>query len=135
MGGKIIFNMTVLFSRPNLQECHQSLLVMLFLQCNLPAALVKVIVTSKRPELSVKATILLGEFLHKANVLLPREVNAASHCLPSLLAEVSSSDPVMYVGDTYLIAKHYCFLSSTSYLNLWKWRSAQSACPLRKTLH
>ena len=52
------------------------------------------IVTADSDELSILATILLGELLHLTNVLLPRELNATSHCLPALLAEVSTTDAV-----------------------------------------
>ncbi len=61
-------------------------------RAKLPDALVCVIVTSSEPELSVLATVLLGEFLYLAYFLLPRELNMTGHCLPSLLAEVASSD-------------------------------------------
>ena len=44
-------------------------------------------------DLSILATILLGELLHSASVILPRELNATSHCLPALLAEIAGSDP------------------------------------------
>ena len=80
-------------SRPNLVENHLSLLVHCLLKCDLPDALVKVIVDTEESSLSVNATILLGELLHLANVLLPREVNVCSHCLPGLLREVSSLNP------------------------------------------
>ena len=55
--------------------------------------MVKVIIDTEENTLSVIATILLGELLHLANVLLPREVNVCSHCLPGLLKEVSNLDP------------------------------------------
>ena len=80
-------------SRPNLVENHLSLVVHCLLKCDLPDALVKVIVDTEESSLSVNATILLGELLHLANVLLPREVNVCSHCLPGLLREVSSLNP------------------------------------------
>ena len=69
------------------------LILSALLKTELPDALVKVIVTSKS-ELSILATVLLGEILHLAHVLLPRELNATSHCLPALLSHVASNDPV-----------------------------------------
>ena len=75
-------------SRPNLVENHLSLILYCLLRCDLPDALVKVIVDTEDLNLSINATILLGELLHLANVLLPREVNVISHCLPGLLKEV-----------------------------------------------
>ena len=81
-------------SRPNLLETHTGFILSSLLKTELPDALVKVIVTADTDELSILATILLGELLHMAYVLLPRELNATSHCLPALLAEVSATDPV-----------------------------------------
>jgi hypothetical protein len=65
-----------------------------FFRAKLPDALVRVIVTSPTPQLSIAATVLLGEFLYLTYLLLPRELNMTGHCLPSLLAEVASSDPL-----------------------------------------
>lgn len=79
--------------RPNLLDSHLSLLLYCLLSAKLPDALAVVIVNSDS-ELSVLATILLGEFLYLAYRLLPREVNIASHCLPPLLDEVASPDHV-----------------------------------------
>ena len=84
---------SLFFFRSNLLENHTGLILCSLLKTELPDALVKVIVTSK-PELSILATVLLGEILHMAHVYLPRELNATSHCLPTLLAEVSSTDPI-----------------------------------------
>ena len=80
-------------SRPNLVENHMSLVLHCLLKCDLPNVLVKVITATEENSLSVSATVLLGELLHLANLLLPREVNVISHCLPGLLKEVSSLDP------------------------------------------
>ena len=79
-------------TRPNLQECHKSLLILCLLRANLPKALVNVMTTTQKPEISIRATLLLGQFLHAANVYLPRDLNGSSHCLPTLLDEVSSTD-------------------------------------------
>ena len=80
-------------SRCNLLESHTGLVLAALLKTELPDALVEVIVTSSA-ELSIVATVLLGEILHLVHLLLPRELNATSHCLPALLAHVSSSDPI-----------------------------------------
>ena len=62
-------------SRPNLVESHMSLMLHLLLKANLPDALITVIVdTQTETSLSISATVLLGELLHMANLLLPREV-------------------------------------------------------------
>ena len=79
-------------SRPNLLESHIGFILGSLLKTELPDALIKVIVNADSDDLSILATILLGEILHLAYTLLPRELNATSHCLPALLAEVSSSD-------------------------------------------
>ena len=79
-------------SRPNLVESHIGFILGSLLKTDLPDALIKVIVNADSDELSILATILLGELLHLAYTLLPRELNATSHCLPALLAEVSSTD-------------------------------------------
>ena len=81
-------------SRPNLRESHIGYILASLLKTELPDALIKVIVNADSDELSILATILLGELLHLAYVLLPRELNATSHCLPALLAEVSSTNAV-----------------------------------------
>ena len=62
-------------SRPNLIENHMSLTLQCLLKCDLPDALVKVIVGTEDFTLSVRATVLLGELLHLANLILPREVS------------------------------------------------------------
>ncbi len=65
-------------SRPNLVENHMSLVLHCLLKCDLPDALVNVIVDSE-DLLSVSATVLLGQLLHLANLLLPREVRLIRH--------------------------------------------------------
>ena len=81
-------------SRPNLLEAHIGYVLCSLLKTELPDALIKVIVSADSDELSILATILLGEILHLAYILLPRELNATSHCLPALLAEVSCTDAI-----------------------------------------
>ena len=62
-------------SRPNLVENHLSLILHCLLKCDLPNVLVRVIVDTEEISLSVSSTVLLGELLHLANLLLPREVS------------------------------------------------------------
>ena len=62
-------------SRPNLVENHLSLILHCLLKCDLPNVLVRVIVDTEEMSLSVSSTVLLGELLHLANLLLPREVS------------------------------------------------------------
>ena len=62
-------------SRPNLVENHLSLILHCLLKCDLPNVLVRVIVDTEEIALSVSSTVLLGELLHLANLLLPREVS------------------------------------------------------------
>jgi len=80
-------------SRPNLVENHLCLLLSCYLNCNLPAALVKVIVTSDTV-LSVRGTVLLGQLLHAAATMLPHEIAATSHCLPQLAEHIKSDHNV-----------------------------------------
>uniref|UniRef100_A0A0K2V7N4 Rapamycininsensitive companion of mTORlike [Saccoglossus kowalevskii] n=1 Tax=Lepeophtheirus salmonis TaxID=72036 RepID=A0A0K2V7N4_LEPSM len=79
-------------ARPNIRENHLSILLTCLMELNLPEALVNVLVSSSLV-LSIKATVLLGELLHKTFILLPHETNYSNHCLPTLFAEVASSDP------------------------------------------
>ena len=62
-------------------------------RCNLPAALVRVIVTSDTV-LSVRATVLLGQLLHATATILPHEIAATSHCLPELAQHIATSTQV-----------------------------------------
>ena len=64
-------------SRPNLVENHLSLILHCLLKCDLPNVLVRVIVDTEEISLSVSSTVLLGELLHLANLLLPREVSVS----------------------------------------------------------
>lgn len=51
-----------------------------------------VVITTSKDEVSVRATILLGQILHLANSLLPVEIAQYSHCLPTLVKMTSSPD-------------------------------------------
>ena len=79
-------------SRPNLVEAHTALLLSCYLQADLPSALIQVIVTSDTV-LSVRAAVLLGQFLHLVSCLLPHEIAATVSCLP-LLASHIGGQPV-----------------------------------------
>ena len=79
--------------RPNLLENHKCVVLSCLLRTGLPEALIEVIISSAETDLSILATVLLAELLHAVSVILPRELNATSHCLPALLAEISATDP------------------------------------------
>ncbi|XP_064626915.1 rapamycin-insensitive companion of mTOR-like isoform X2 [Lineus longissimus] len=76
-------------TRMNLIENHLALLLLVFLSNGLPEALVEVITTSKE-HIAIRGTILLGEMLHLANMIIPHECVHLSHCLPSLIAIAAS---------------------------------------------
>jgi len=79
-------------SRPNLLENHMCVLLSCYLRCQLPKALIQVIVTSDTV-LSVRATVLLGQVLHLSTLLLPHEIGAVSQCLPELAEHIATSNP------------------------------------------
>jgi len=79
-------------SRPNLVENHTAVLLSCYLQCGLPAALICVIVTSDTV-LSVRAAVLLGQFLHLVSTLLPHEIAATQNCLPLLASHIYTAGP------------------------------------------
>jgi len=79
-------------SRPNLVENHTAVLLSCYLQLGLPAALITVIVTSDTV-LSVRAAVLLGQFLHLVSTLLPHEIAATQNCLPLLSSHIYTADP------------------------------------------
>lgn len=59
----------------------------------LDEALENVIVTAEPPDLSVRATVLLGEFLHLVFLLLPLEVTESHASLSTLISQSGSSSP------------------------------------------
>ena len=77
------------------ERIYQPPFVCPYQEASLPDALVEVIVTSSK-ELSIGATLFLGEFTHLVYSLLPSEVNTISGCLPNLLSYVSSANPERY---------------------------------------
>jgi len=78
-------------SRPNLVENHTAVLLSCYLELGLPDALIKVIVTSDTV-LSVRAAVLLGQFLHLVSTILPHEISATQHCLPLLTSHIYTAD-------------------------------------------
>ena len=79
-------------SRPNLVESHTALLLSAYLKAGLPSALIEVIVTGDTV-LSVRAAVLLGQFLHLVSLLLPHEISSVQLCLPQLTRYVDTSQP------------------------------------------
>ena len=79
-------------SRPNLVESHTALLLSAYLQNGLIPALIEVIVTGEGV-ISVRACVLLGQFLHLVSTLLPHEISATQQCLPLLASYVDSTHP------------------------------------------
>ena len=79
-------------SRPNLVESHTALLLSSFLQNGLIPALIEVIVTGEGV-ISVRAGVLLGQFLHLVSSLLPHEISATQQCLPLLASYVDTTHP------------------------------------------
>ena len=58
---------------------------------NIP--MIKVIVSSDTV-LSVRATVLLGQVLHLATLLLPHEIGSLSQCLPELADHIATNTQV-----------------------------------------
>ncbi|XP_041475993.1 rapamycin-insensitive companion of mTOR-like isoform X2 [Lytechinus variegatus] len=78
-------------TRPNLTENHLALLLLAFINAGLLESLVEV-VTSDNANLSIQATILLGELLYMADKILPPECEQHHHCLPTLMTLAASFD-------------------------------------------
>ncbi|XP_057216035.1 rapamycin-insensitive companion of mTOR isoform X1 [Triplophysa rosa] len=78
-------------SRPDLMDNYLALLLSAFIQSGLLEGLVEVI-TSSDDNISVRATILLGELLHMANIILPHSHSHHLHCLPTLINMAASFD-------------------------------------------
>ncbi|KAA0720012.1 Rapamycin-insensitive companion of mTOR AVO3 -like protein [Triplophysa tibetana] len=78
-------------SRPDLMDNYLALLLSAFIQSGLLEGLVEVI-TSSDNDISVRATILLGELLHMANIILPHSHSHHLHCLPTLINMAASFD-------------------------------------------
>ncbi|XP_060747730.1 rapamycin-insensitive companion of mTOR isoform X2 [Tachysurus vachellii] len=78
-------------SRPDLMDNYLALVLSAFINSGLLEGLVEV-VTSSDDNVSVCATILLGELLHMANTILPHSHSHHLHCLPTLMNMAASFD-------------------------------------------
>ncbi|XP_059398644.1 rapamycin-insensitive companion of mTOR-like isoform X1 [Carassius carassius] len=78
-------------SRPDLMDNYLALLLCAFIHSGLLEGLVEVI-TSSDDNVSVCATILIGELLHMANTILPYSHSHHLHCLPTLMSMAASFD-------------------------------------------
>ncbi|XP_067087124.1 LOW QUALITY PROTEIN: rapamycin-insensitive companion of mTOR-like [Osmerus mordax] len=76
-------------SRPDLMDNYLALVLSAFISSGVLEGLVEV-VTSSEEQLSVRATILLGELLHMANTILPHSHSHHLHCLPTLINMAAS---------------------------------------------
>ena len=74
-------------SRPNIVESHLALVLSSYLESGLSSALIEVIVTGDTV-LSVRAGVLLAQFLHLVSTLLPHEVSSTASALPLLTSHV-----------------------------------------------
>ncbi|KAL2091761.1 hypothetical protein ACEWY4_011559 [Coilia grayii] len=78
-------------SRPDLMDNYLALVLSAFITSGVLEGLVEVI-TSSDDQISVRATILLGELLHMANTILPHTHSHHLHCLPTLINMAASFD-------------------------------------------
>ncbi|MBN3301048.1 RICTR protein, partial [Amia calva] len=78
-------------SRPDLMDNYLALVLSAFISSRLLEGLVEVI-TSSEAQVSIRATILLGELLHMANTILPHSHSHHLHCLPTLMNMAASFD-------------------------------------------
>ncbi|XP_067106175.1 rapamycin-insensitive companion of mTOR-like [Osmerus mordax] len=78
-------------SRPDLMDNYLALVLSAFIKSGLLEGLVEVI-TSSDDNISVRATILLGELLHMTNTILPHSHSHHLHCLPTLMNMAASFD-------------------------------------------
>ncbi|XP_028851215.1 rapamycin-insensitive companion of mTOR-like isoform X2 [Denticeps clupeoides] len=78
-------------SRPDLMDNYLALVLSAFITSGLLEGLVEVI-TSSEDQISVRATLLLGELLHMANTILPHTHSHHLHCLPTLIKMAASFD-------------------------------------------
>ncbi|KAK1788330.1 hypothetical protein P4O66_016775 [Electrophorus voltai] len=77
-------------SRPDLMDNYLALVLSAFIRSGLLEGLVEVVTSSD--DISVQATILLGELLHMANTILPHSHSHHLHCLPTLMNMAASFD-------------------------------------------
>ena len=80
-------------SRLNLIDNYLTVVLLAFIDAELPSTLVHVITRCKDKFLATRATVLLGEILHLGNQLLPSHISGQLHSLPYLIS--MSLDPTM----------------------------------------
>ncbi|XP_073418744.1 rapamycin-insensitive companion of mTOR isoform X3 [Dendrobates tinctorius] len=78
-------------SRADLVDNYLALVLSAFITNGLLEGLIEVI-TSSDDDVSVRATIILGELLHMANTILPHSHSHHLHCLPTLMNMAASFD-------------------------------------------
>ncbi|XP_068106549.1 rapamycin-insensitive companion of mTOR isoform X2 [Hyperolius riggenbachi] len=78
-------------SRPDLIDNYLSLVLSAFITNGILEGLVEVI-TNSDDDVSIRATIILGELLHMANTILPHSHSHHLHCLPTLMNMAASFD-------------------------------------------
>uniref|UniRef100_A0A665T2J1 RPTOR independent companion of MTOR, complex 2b n=1 Tax=Echeneis naucrates TaxID=173247 RepID=A0A665T2J1_ECHNA len=78
-------------SRMDLMDNYLALVLSAFIKSGLLEGLVEVI-TSSDDVTSIRATILVGEVLHLANIILPQSHSHHLHCLPTLMNLAASFD-------------------------------------------
>ncbi|XP_069602026.1 rapamycin-insensitive companion of mTOR isoform X2 [Ranitomeya imitator] len=78
-------------SRADLVDNYLALVLSAFISNGLLEGLIEVI-TSSDDDVSVRATIILGELLHMANTILPHSHSHHLHCLPTLVNMAASFD-------------------------------------------
>ncbi|XP_043216841.1 rapamycin-insensitive companion of mTOR-like [Amphibalanus amphitrite] len=79
-------------TRPDLVMNHLAVLLYVLLENGVLEALVEVVVTADTP-LSLAATLLIADILHRVNELLPVECARFSNCLPTLLGRAAQCGP------------------------------------------
>lgn len=78
-------------TRVNLIESYVSLILYAFFEAGILEHLVQVITTSD-DIICIQGSILLGELLHMANLLLPPSFSSHTHCLPTLMSLATNLD-------------------------------------------
>ena len=73
-------------SRINLIDNYLTVVLLAFIDADLPSTLVHVITRCKDKFLATRATVLLGEILHLGNQLLPSHISGQLHSLPYLIS-------------------------------------------------
>ena len=71
---------------------HTAVLLYILLENGVLEGLVEVVVTAVTP-LSLAATLLIADILHRVNEVLPVECARFSNCLPTLLGRAAQCGP------------------------------------------